>query len=116
VKGCLLSILVIAILWVGGAMFFNYVWPGTYGDASVPNQSALVIQPGPAFDETLPEPSTRNLQDCTPGYEPCLPLAADYDCEGGMGDGPAYTGEVRVTGDDPYELDRDGNGWGCESY
>ncbi|MDA9890922.1 hypothetical protein N9D51_01865 [Actinomycetota bacterium] len=52
--------------------------------------------------------------DCTPGYEPCLPPAADYDCEGGSGDGPAYTGRVYVTGGDPYGLDRDGNGLGCE--
>jgi len=52
--------------------------------------------------------------DCTPGYDPCLPLAADYDCEGGSGDGPAYTGRVYVTGGDPYGLDRDGNGVGCE--
>ena len=52
--------------------------------------------------------------DCTPGYEPCLPPAADYDCEGGSGDGPAYTGRVYVTGGDPYGLDRDGNGVGCE--
>ncbi len=51
--------------------------------------------------------------DCTPGYEPCLPPAADYDCEGGSGDGPAYTGRVFVTGGDPYELDGDGNGSGC---
>ena len=52
--------------------------------------------------------------DCTPGYEPCLPPAADYDCAGGSGDGPAYTGRVYVTGGDPYGLDRDGNGVGCE--
>ncbi len=52
--------------------------------------------------------------DCTPGYEPCLPPAADYDCEGGSGDGPAYTGRVYVTGGDPYGLDRDRNGVGCE--
>jgi hypothetical protein len=23
---------------------------------------------------------------------------------------------VRVSGDDPHRLDRDGDGWGCESY
>ncbi len=53
--------------------------------------------------------------NCTPGYRPCLPPAPDYDCEGGSGDGPAYTGFVYVTGPDIYELDRDGDGRACES-
>jgi hypothetical protein len=56
--------------------------------------------------------------DCTPGYSPCLPLGpSDYDCYGGGGDGPAYTkpGVVyTVTGNDPYSLDRDNDGRGCE--
>jgi hypothetical protein len=53
--------------------------------------------------------------NCTPGYSPCLTPASDYDCAGGSGDGPAYTGFVRVTGSDPYDLDRDGDGLACES-
>lgn len=53
-------------------------------------------------------------QDCTPGYEPCLPPADDYDCAGGSGNGPAYTGRVSVFGSDPYDLDADGDGVGCE--
>jgi PASTA domain len=52
---------------------------------------------------------------CTPGYSPCLPPASDYDCSGGSGDGPKYTGYVTVTGSDPYGLDADGDGAGCES-
>jgi hypothetical protein len=51
---------------------------------------------------------------CTPGYSPCLPPASDYDCAGGTGDGPEYTGRVTVTGSDPYGLDADGDGVGCE--
>ena len=58
----------------------------------------------------------READNCTPGYEPCLPPASDYDCSGGTGNGPEYVdGPVRVTGSDPYDLDRDGNGIGCES-
>ena len=53
--------------------------------------------------------------DCTPGYSPCLAPASDYDCAGGAGNGPAYTGFVRVTGSDPYDLDADGDGLACES-
>jgi hypothetical protein len=56
--------------------------------------------------------------NCTPGYSPCLPLGpSDYDCAGGSGDGPAYTkpGVVyHVSGSDPYGLDADGDGQGCE--
>jgi hypothetical protein len=33
-----------------------------------------------------------------------------YDCHGGSGSGPKYSGQVRVTGSDPYDLDRDGDG------
>ena len=38
----------------------------------------------------------------------------DYDCSGGSGDGPYYTGTVQVIGYDEYGLDANGNGWGCE--
>jgi hypothetical protein len=55
-------------------------------------------------------------QRCDPNYQgACLdPDARDYDCEGGSGDGPKYTGTVRVVGSDPYDLDRDGDGTGCD--
>ncbi|MEX1141320.1 MAG: hypothetical protein WD993_00260 [Thermoleophilaceae bacterium] len=53
---------------------------------------------------------------CHPSYDPCLdPSASDYDCAGGSGDGPSYTGYVTVTGYDEYDLDSDGDGVGCES-
>lgn len=52
-------------------------------------------------------------RDCHSSYEPCLPIVSDVDCEG-VGDGPVYTGPVRVIGPDEYGLDRDGNGLGCE--
>jgi hypothetical protein len=54
-------------------------------------------------------------QNCTAGYDPCLAPASDYDCAGGSGDGPKYTGYVVVTGPDPYDLDADGDGVACES-
>lgn len=57
-----------------------------------------------------PEPSS-----CAPGYDPCLTPMSDYDCTGGSGDGPGYTGTVRVTGSDPYQLDSDGDGIACDS-
>jgi endonuclease YncB( thermonuclease family) len=56
---------------------------------------------------------------CTPGYSPCLVYhgGADYDCSGGSGNGPYYTAAgvtYSVTGSDPYGLDSNGNGLGCE--
>lgn len=54
------------------------------------------------------------VSNCTSGYSPCLAPAPDYDCAGGSGDGPQYTGFVRVTGSDPYDLDADGDGVACE--
>ena len=54
--------------------------------------------------------------ECDPNYSgACLdPYASDYDCEGGSGDGPYYTGPVEVVGVDHYGLDREGDGYGCE--
>jgi len=53
---------------------------------------------------------------CHPSYRgACLkPFAADYDCRGGSGNGPYYTGRVRVVGPDEFGLDADGDGIGCE--
>ncbi len=56
---------------------------------------------------------------CTPGYSPCLVYhgGADYDCSGGSGNGPYYTAPgvtYTVSGSDPYGLDANGNGLGCE--
>jgi hypothetical protein len=52
---------------------------------------------------------------CDPNYSGCVPIASDVDCAGGSGNGPAYVqGPVRVTGSDIYDLDRDGDGYGCE--
>jgi hypothetical protein len=55
--------------------------------------------------------------ECDPSYEgACLdPNASDYDCAGGSGDGPEYTGPVTVIGEDHYGLDSDGDGSACES-
>ncbi len=53
---------------------------------------------------------------CHPSYTgACLdPSVSDYDCVGGSGNGPGYTGTVRVVGPDVYRLDSDGDGYGCE--
>ena len=44
-----------------------------------------------------------------------MPVAADVDCAGGSGNGPAYvSGPVTVVGSDVYDLDRDGDGIACD--
>jgi hypothetical protein len=62
------------------------------------------------------EAATTAESSCDPNYSgACLdPSASDYDCEGGSGDGPYYTGTVTVVGADPHGLDSDGDGIGCE--
>jgi hypothetical protein len=53
---------------------------------------------------------------CHPSYSGCVPTASDVDCSGGSGDGPEYvSGPVQVLGSDPYGLDNDNDGVGCES-
>lgn len=49
--------------------------------------------------------------NCHPSYSPCLPIVGDLDCADirAMGVAP-----VRVLGSDPYRLDGDNDGYGCE--
>jgi hypothetical protein len=62
-----------------------------------------------------PSPSPSPPTDCQ-GYSPCLPPGSDVDCAGGSGDGPRYVnGPVYINGSDPYGLDSDGDGVGCET-
>jgi hypothetical protein len=80
---------------------------GANSDAPTPSE------PPPDAPKTDPGPEDTA---CDPSYEgECLdPSASDYDCVGGSGDGPEYTGTVSVVGDDHFGLDRDGDGIGCE--
>jgi resuscitation-promoting factor RpfB len=64
-----------------------------------------------------PPPDPVVSSSCHPSYTgACLdPNASDYDCAGGSGDGPKYTGFVSVVGYDEFGLDADNDGSGCES-
>ncbi len=65
--------------------------------------------PKPAVTEMKP------VSNCHMSYSGCLKVnAGDYDCASGSGNGPNYTGPVQVYGSDPFDLDRDNDGWGCE--
>jgi endonuclease YncB( thermonuclease family) len=74
-------------------------------------EPALPPEPTPAAGPT-PEPAA----NCHPSYQgACLdPGLSDYDCQGGEGNGPGYTGTVTIVGPDEYGLDGDDDGVGCE--
>lgn len=57
------------------------------------------------------QPATGIVPDgeCHPNYDPCLPIVDNLNCSD-------IRVAVRVTGADPYRLDRDGDGIGCEVY
>lgn len=87
-----------------------------HGTTANPNKRVFAQTPKAGTDALSGKVVTLDVWHnvCTPGYSPCLPFAPDYDCIGGSGDGPKYTGFVRVTGYDPYGLDADNDGYGCE--
>jgi hypothetical protein len=63
-------------------------------------------------------PNTTPAPNCDPSYpDECLdPAVEDYDCAGGSGNGPEYVkGPIRVRLPDPFDLDRDGDGLGCDA-
>jgi hypothetical protein len=59
---------------------------------------------------------TKSESECDPNYSgECVPVDSDVDCGGGRGNGPSYVhGVVKVIGTDIYDLDRDGDGYGCD--
>jgi hypothetical protein len=74
--------------------------------------------PPPPPPSTAPPPPETTPAQCDPSYpDVCLdPAVEDYDCAGGSGDGPRYVeGPIRVLPPDPFDLDREGDGVGCEN-
>jgi hypothetical protein len=80
--------------------------------------AGLEVHPGRTVRLVVakPKPPPPPSSNCHSSYTgACLvPNASDYDCAGGSGDGPKYTGTVTVVGPDVYGLDGDGDGVGCE--
>jgi hypothetical protein len=76
------------------------------------------VEPGDikASEPQVHGPESSSSEECDPNYAgACLdPNSSDYDCKGGSGDGPDYTGTVQVVAGDPYDLDRDGDGIACD--
>lgn len=93
----------------------NYGSSHDLGPDPYENNSLSSAGADDAFSDGDDEGSGDIGSNCEPGYDPCLESGVgDYDCDGGYGNGPNYTGTVEVTGSDPFDLDRDGDGVGCE--
>lgn len=100
--------------------------------AMVVGSAVVTMAPAPAATAKKPTVTTtkkkattkrparitqQTTADCHPSYQgACVPVGVeDVDCAGGGGNGPFYVeGPIRVTGPDPYGLDRDGDGVACE--
>jgi len=98
-------------------------YPGGTVISQLPKAGALVL---PSTAVTLvvakarpaPPPSTAPAQNCDPSYpDMCLdPAVEDYDCTGGQATDPSICeGPICVRPPDPFDLDREGDGWGCEN-
>jgi endonuclease YncB( thermonuclease family) len=71
------------------------------------------LDPSGAFETSGKAPARAQATgtSCMAGYSPCLPITGDLDCAEVRALGKA---PVVVSRDDPYRLDGDGNGYGCE--
>ena len=90
--------------------------------AGVARSSAVTLViakalPPPPTTKPPPPPPPTPARSCHPDYAgACLdPTASDYDCAGGSGNGPRNVqGPVQVRSPDPFDLDADSDGIGCE--
>jgi endonuclease YncB( thermonuclease family) len=93
-------------------------WGACPGTQLAPTGPVETRQGKPTTPPRSTPPVLANPQagNCHASYRgACLdPNASDYDCAGGSGNGPSYTGRVEVVGPDVFGLDRDGDGVGCE--
>jgi endonuclease YncB( thermonuclease family) len=92
------------------------LWKACPATVLDPYRAVETGQSGPATTSAPAQITTPAGSGCDPSYQgACLnPCASDYDCAGGSGNGPYYTGPVRVVGPDHFRLDADGDGSACE--
>ena len=89
--------------------------PTTAPPTTAPPTTAPPPPPPPPPPAPEPAPAPAPPSNCNPNYSGCVPNDSDVDCAGGSGNGPSYvSGPVQVLGSDPYGLDSDGDGVGCE--
>jgi endonuclease YncB( thermonuclease family) len=100
---------------VAGGFAKVYVYDGPFARLSAYRRAESTARNGAAGQwkscaaaKPKPAPVAGN---CHPSYSPCLPIVGDLDCADirAMGVAP-----VTVKGSDPYRLDGDDDGYGCE--
>jgi len=77
----------------------------------------LAVTKAPLSPPRTSPPSTAPPKNCDPAYpDDCLQDGiGDWDCADGSGNGPNYVeGPLTVRPPDPFDLDRNHNGVGCE--
>jgi hypothetical protein len=79
----------------------------------------LAVTKAPLPPPRTSPPPTARPKNCDPAYpdpDTCLQDGiGDWDCAGGSGNGPNYVeGPLTVRPPDPFDLDRNHNGVGCE--
>jgi endonuclease YncB( thermonuclease family) len=87
---------------------------GAWGACEASLDPTRAFNPHPKANEpppSPPKPVQTTGGNCAEGYDPCLPVTGDLDCPDVQAMGLA---PVTVTGSDPYRLDGDGDGIGCE--
>jgi len=75
------------------------------GSLAIWGVAASRIDPGSPEGPSQGPPAVTG--ECHPDYDPCLPVQDDLDCS-------QVQTAVTVRSPDPYDLDRDGDGLGCE--
>lgn len=77
----------------------------------------VIAKAPPPTTAPPPPPPTTAPRNCDPSYpDVCLHQGiGDYDCGNGQGNGPNYVeGPLTVLPPDPFDLDGNGDGIGCE--
>jgi hypothetical protein len=93
-----------------GAGLWGACSSGTVSGSTAPAPPPAPASPAPPADAS----------GCHPDYMTCIPVQGDGSGNGGANDLDCgdlrKKVQLRQAGVDPYRLDRDGDGYGCESY
>src|SRR3989338_6479433 len=99
-------VLVGLVVWGGYSLFLKEENEPAYEDSPYPASTYSAFSNNYNYEYADAEANLAE-ENCNPNYSGCLePYASDYDCAGGSGNGPYYTGPVQVIGYDEYGLDR----------
>ena len=95
------------------------VWDNTSAEhAYLKNAAGSLQSKSPGSSSSAGTGGGATTSNCHSSYSGvCLKSGiGDYDCAAGSGNGPNYiAGPFMVVGPDEFDLDRDGDGVGCES-